>query len=70
VARAKYQLGASMRFVGQEAVQLHGAIGMTDEYVVSPHFRRLTQLEMTCGDSIHHLGVVADAMQDTAGVFS
>jgi len=70
LARAKYQLGASMRFVGQQAVQLHGGIGVTDEYIVSHYFKKLTQLEMTFGDSLHHLGEVSARMQDTAGVFS
>ncbi|WP_332775815.1 acyl-CoA dehydrogenase family protein [Polaromonas sp.] len=70
MARAKYQLGQSMRFVGQQAVQLHGGIGVTDEYIVSHYFKRLTQLEMTFGDSLHHLGEVSQRMQDTAGVFA
>jgi len=70
MARAKYQLGVSMRFVGQQAVQLHGGIGVTDEYIVSHYFKRLTQLEMTFGDSLHHLGEVSTRMQDTAGVFA
>jgi hypothetical protein len=70
MARAKYQLGNSMRFVGQQAVQLHGGIGVTDEYIVSHYFRRLTQMEMTFGDTLHHLGEVSSRMQDTAGVFA
>jgi len=70
MARAKYQLGNSMRFVGQQAVQLHGGIGVTDEYIVSHYFKKLTQLEMTFGDSLHHLGEVSMRMQDTAGVFA
>jgi hypothetical protein len=70
MARAKYQLGNSMRFVGQHAVQLHGGIGVTDEYIVSHYFKKLTQLEMTFGDSLHHLGEVSTRMQDTAGVFA
>lgn len=70
LARAKVQLGQSMRFVGQQAVQLHGGIGVTDEYIVSHYFKKLTQLEMTFGDSLHHLGEVSDRMQDTAGVFA
>ena len=70
MARAKYQLGASMRFVGQQAVQLHGGIGVTDEYIVSHYFKKLTQLEMTFGDSLYHLGTVSNQMQDTAGVFA
>jgi alkylation response protein AidB-like acyl-CoA dehydrogenase len=70
MARAKYQLGQSMRFIGQQAVQLHGGIGVTDEYIVSHYFKKLTQLEMTFGDTLHHLGKVSEKMQDTAGVFA
>jgi len=70
MARAKYQLGNSMRFVGQQSVQLHGGIGVTDEYIVSHYFKKLTQLEMTFGDTLHHLGEVSNSMQETAGVFA
>jgi alkylation response protein AidB-like acyl-CoA dehydrogenase len=70
MARAKYQLGNSMRFVGQQAVQLHGGMGVTDETIVSHYFKKLTQLEMTFGDTLHHLGEVSERMQDTAGVFA
>jgi alkylation response protein AidB-like acyl-CoA dehydrogenase len=70
LARAKYQLGVSMRFVSQQAVQLHGGIGVTDEYIVSHYFKKLTQLEMSFGDSLHHLGEVSARMHDTAGVFA
>jgi alkylation response protein AidB-like acyl-CoA dehydrogenase len=70
IARARYQLGTAMRFVGQSAVQLHGGIGVTDEYIVSHYFKKLTQLEMTFGDTLHHLGEVSSRMQDTAGVFA
>ena len=70
IARAKVQLGQSMRFVGQQAVQMHGGIGVTDEYIVSHYFKKLTQLEMTYGDTLHHLGEVSARMQDTAGVFA
>ena len=70
LARAKYQLGCSMRFVGQQSVQLHGGIGVTDEYIGSHYFKKLTQLEMTFGDTLHHLGEVSARMEDTAGVFA
>lgn len=70
VARAKYQLGVSMRFIGQNSVQLHGGIGVTDEYVGSHYFKKLTQLELVFGDTLHHLGEVSERMQDTAGVFA
>ena len=70
MARAKYQLGVSMRFIGQASVQLHGGIGVTDEYIASHYFRKLTQLELTFGDTLHQLGEVSERMQDTAGVFA
>ena len=43
---------------------------MTDEYIVSHYFKRLTQMEMVFGDTLHHLGEVSDRMQDSAGVFA
>ncbi|MFT3812474.1 MAG: acyl-CoA dehydrogenase family protein [Acidovorax sp.] len=70
ISRAKVQLGQSMRFVGQQCVQMSGGIGVTDEYIVSHYFKKLTQLEMTYGDTLHHLGEVSDRMQETAGVFA
>mgnify|MGYP002623726705 CR=1 FL=1 len=70
LSQAKVQLGQSMRFVGQQCVQLHGGIGVTDEYVGSHFFKRLTMLEMAFGDTLHHLGEVSDRMQDQAGVFA
>jgi alkylation response protein AidB-like acyl-CoA dehydrogenase len=70
LSQAKVQLGQSMRFVGQQCIQLHGGIGCTDEYVASHYFKRLTMLEMAFGDTLHHLGEVSDRMQDTAGVFA
>mgnify|MGYP002079334127 FL=1 len=70
MARAKYQLGTSARFIGQQSVQLHGGIGVTDEYIGSHYFKKLTQMEMTLGDTLHHLGEVSARMQDSAGVFA
>jgi alkylation response protein AidB-like acyl-CoA dehydrogenase len=70
LARAKVQLGQSMRYVGQQAVQLHGGIGVTDELIVSHYFKKLTQLELSYGDTLHALGELSACMQDTAGVFA
>lgn len=70
ISQARVQLGQSMRFVGQQCIQLHGGIGVTDEYVASHYFKRLTMLEMGFGDTMHHLGEVSARMQDTAGVFA
>jgi hypothetical protein len=70
LSQAKLQLGQSMRFVGQQCIQLHGGIGVTDEYIGSHYFKRLTAMELQFGDSMHHLGEVSARMQDTAGVFA
>jgi alkylation response protein AidB-like acyl-CoA dehydrogenase len=70
LAQAKLQLGQSMRFVGQQCIQLHGGIGVTDEYAGSHYFKRLTVMEMTFGDSLHQLGEVSARMTDSAGVFA
>ena len=70
LSQAKVQLGQAMRFVGQQCTQMHGGIGVTDEYVGSHYFKRLTVMEMQWGDTLHHLGEVSARMQDTAGVFA
>ena len=68
--RPRCSSATSMRFVGQQCIQLHGGIGVTDEYIASHYFKRLTMLEMSFGDTLHHLGEVSMRMQDTAGVFA
>ncbi|MCA0243705.1 MAG: acyl-CoA dehydrogenase family protein [Proteobacteria bacterium] len=70
ISQTRVQLGQSMRFVGQQCTQLHGGIGVTDEYLGSHYFKRLTVLETSFGDTLHHLGEVSARMQDTAGVFA
>jgi alkylation response protein AidB-like acyl-CoA dehydrogenase len=70
LSQAKVQLGQSMRFVGQQCIQLHGGIGVTDEVAASHYFKRLTMLELAFGDTLHHLGEVSERMTDTAGVFA
>ncbi|TDP63756.1 acyl-CoA dehydrogenase family protein [Roseateles toxinivorans] len=70
LSQAKYQLGQSTRYVGQQCTQLHGGIGVTDEYISSHYFKRLTAMELQFGDSLHHLGEVSARMQNTAGVFA
>ena len=54
-SRLKLITGRTGRHVGQEAIQLHGGIGMTAEYSVGHHTTRLTQIEHTFGDSRYHL---------------
>ena len=70
LSQAKVQIGNSARYVGQQCTQLHGGIGVTDEYISSHYFKRLTLLEMQFGDTLHHLGEVSGRMQATAGVFA
>jgi alkylation response protein AidB-like acyl-CoA dehydrogenase len=55
LSAAKALIGQSARFIGQQAVQLHGGMGMADELDVSHLFRRLTAMELTLGDTDHHL---------------
>jgi alkylation response protein AidB-like acyl-CoA dehydrogenase len=55
VSAAKFRVGQALRFVGQQAVQLHGGMGVTDELPAAHHFKRLTMIELTLGDSDHHL---------------
>jgi alkylation response protein AidB-like acyl-CoA dehydrogenase len=70
LSQAKVQLGNSARFIGQQSTQMHGGIGVTDEYVGSHYFKRLTCMDLQFGDTLHHLGEVSARMQDTAGVFA
>ena len=51
VMAAKVVIGEAARFIGQQAVQLHGGMGMTDELAVSHWFRRLTAIEVKFGDA-------------------
>ncbi|WP_027545413.1 pimeloyl-CoA dehydrogenase small subunit [Bradyrhizobium sp. WSM2254] len=55
VAAAKMQIGRSGKFIGQQAIQLHGGIGMTMEAKIGHYFKRLTVIENTFGDAEHHL---------------
>ena len=55
VAAAKVQIGRSGRKIGQEAVQLHGGIGMTMEYSLGHYFKRMAMLEVLFGDADTHL---------------
>lgn len=57
----KAQIGRSARFVGQQAVQLHGGIAVTMEYSAGHYFKRLTVNEASLGDTDHHLRALADA---------
>ncbi len=61
LSAVKVQINKACRFVGQEAVQLHGGIGMTMEYVGAHHFKRLAMIEYQLGDTAHHLRRITDS---------
>jgi alkylation response protein AidB-like acyl-CoA dehydrogenase len=63
-SRAKLQIGRSGRHIGQEAIQLHGGIGMTAEYPVGHYTARLTAIEQTLGSSSDHLRVLMRRLGD------
>lgn len=59
IAAAKVQIGRSGKHIGQEAIQLHGGIGMTMEYSVGHYFKRMTTIDMLFGDADTHLATLA-----------
>src|ERR1700719_2487550 len=61
VAAAKVQIGKSAKFVGQQSIQLHGGIGMTQEAKIGHYFKRLTMIENTFGDTDFHLRRVTES---------
>ncbi|OBK41724.1 acyl-CoA dehydrogenase [Mycobacterium sp. 1245111.1] len=63
-ARAKLQIGRSGRHISQEAIQLHGGIGMTNEYPVGHYAARLTAIDHTLGSSQDQLHVLIDHVDD------
>ena len=63
-ARAKLQIGRSGRHISQEAIQLHGGIGMTNEYPVGHYAARLTAIDHTLGSSQDQLHVLIDQVSD------
>jgi alkylation response protein AidB-like acyl-CoA dehydrogenase len=63
IAMAKIGIGQAAKFVSQNAIQLHGGIGMTEEYAVGHYFRRCMVIEHTFGDTAHHLSRLADQVR-------
>jgi alkylation response protein AidB-like acyl-CoA dehydrogenase len=68
VSAAKYRVGQAARFVGQQAVQLHGGMGVTDELPAAHYFKRLSTIELSMGDADHHLARFMAQPGFTAGV--
>ncbi|WP_421930916.1 acyl-CoA dehydrogenase family protein [Phenylobacterium sp.] len=55
VSGAKVQIGKACKFVGQNAIQIHGGMGMTDEMAIGHYFKRATMIESAFGSTDHHL---------------
>jgi alkylation response protein AidB-like acyl-CoA dehydrogenase len=55
VSATKVRIGRAARFIGQQAVQLHGGMGVTNELPAAHYFKRLSLIELSLGDSDHHL---------------
>lgn len=61
ISGAKAYIGEAIRYIGQQAVQLHGAMGVVDESIVSHYFKRLTMIDMSFGDADYHLARFSDS---------
>lgn len=66
-AATKEYIGRASRFIGQQAIQLHGGKGMTEELPASHYFKRLTAIDMLLGDQYHHRARFAQ-MKETSVV--
>lgn len=60
MSAAKVQIGRSARFIGQNAIQLHGGVGVTMEYEVGHLFKRTTMIDLAFGDADWHLEKLAE----------
>jgi alkylation response protein AidB-like acyl-CoA dehydrogenase len=63
LSRARVVVSRCARFVGQQAVQLHGGIGMTEEYAAGHYFRFLTVANQMFGDAEWHLARLAERLE-------
>ena len=62
VAAAKVKVNQAGRLIGQEAIQMHGGIGMTEALIVGAYYKRLLAAGTLFGDTDHHLGRLADRL--------
>lgn len=60
VSAAKATIGRAARFVGQNAVQLHGGMGMTEELAIGHYFKRLTAVQYEFGTTDSHVSRYAE----------
>ena len=63
VSGAKAYIGQAARLVGQQAVQLHGAMGVVDDVIVSHYFKRLTMIDASLGNVDFHLARFSDTLR-------
>ena len=60
VSSAKVRVNEAGRLIGQEAIQMHGGIGMTEALSVGAYYKRLLSVSILFGDTDHHIGRLAD----------
>ena len=63
VSGAKARIGKAIKYVGENAIQLHGGMGMVDEYMVSHYFKRATMLGILFGNEDYHMKRFSDITQ-------
>jgi alkylation response protein AidB-like acyl-CoA dehydrogenase len=63
ISGAKTYIGQSARLVSQQAVQLHGGMGLVDELIVSHYFKRLTMINISLGDADYHMARFSSALE-------
>ena len=59
ISAAKAEIGRGGRLAGENAIQLHGGVGMTMEYAIGHYFKRITMIDILFGDTDHHLAKLA-----------
>ncbi|NMG40976.1 pimeloyl-CoA dehydrogenase small subunit [Chelativorans sp. ZYF759] len=57
---AKAEIGRAGKLVGENAIQLHGGVGMTMEYAIGHYFKRMSMIDIALGDHEHHLRTLAE----------
>jgi alkylation response protein AidB-like acyl-CoA dehydrogenase len=63
VSGAKARIGKAIKYVGENAIQLHGGMGMVDEYMISHYFKRATMLGILFGNEDYHMKRFSDITQ-------
>lgn len=63
ICAAKAYIGQAGRLVGQQAVQMHGGMGVVDELIVSHYFKRLTMIDLSFGDADYQLAYFSDTLR-------